>query len=1035
MQSSIANIKHLVKEKAQAFKLANKDESLKEYLERKFPDGKKQLCRFYIRGSCIFTAEQCHFAHGVLDLIFDKPDLELFKQRLQNIDPNEERKSQEERILEEFYTKKTRDQRRKEQPGLSVGASCQILYDYHFEMVKWGELEKPFTLEEVDSDLKIRTLIKDAFQRDLQQELTSFFFTIYGERFLPKTFIELCFLTIGWFPKFRKIVNSYCCYEIAHPLYGTVLAESPEDEEFEQLIEDCLIKILKKHNLLQQQIPIKSSVVLELYQKDLMKNDPFLPHYNYYMFRRNVQADDLLQEIQKNSTFIQKLQQEFGETLPPQIFEHEKDTNLQQRQKILEKYKSKELPDRKSQFCRFFLRGLCILDASECNYAHGVEDLAFQKVSIEEYDGKYCDGKREEEYKQWEKNWADILREKQPSLNLEFTYKILYSYQFKALEQQILDVQYKQEQIDEDDSVRHLLTVLLLVDLTKEFVDFLFKTYNRKFLRKSFIDKCVQSVGWLTNWGRITNDDFCYEAKDPKAGAVILKIPELEEFHHFIENCIVKIIKDNSLLNQLPISATTISKHFYKDLFPQDPLMPTLNVFFKKTRLGIDEYLISLHSNQQFLSKLMKECNVSEEYLKDLVLFDSTATELHNLMIKMKKVVSELIEKSRSGFILFSRFEEAVKKKCTKEITRFHQNATFLRKLMRGMALTSGVLIVELLSEDYLFSPTKLKNFDFETLSKKYLAKLNTKCKRKDTNSKSHSSHHYPLIIEQSPPSNDSDLDQEINLQKIKVVDDEPSLKEAKQHINQFDTLAIDLEGNLSKGGYIELVQVACGQRIFVFDVYKLKESPELSLVYAQTLDFIREFMQNEKICKVFHDCRKDSLALHYFANSCLANVFDVSAIHILIQHLTIYSAFKEDLFPSPQEESKNESENEKSQNEMFEKSIEILNFIDDIKAPGLNEVLKAYGASHGINHLKTEMKKKFEEMPREYFLKRPLNREYLIYSAKDVEDLVEVQKVMITKLSTLLQDLVNIQNPEVINILWKKACKTYSLHGCCSIS
>jgi len=335
-QSSIANIKHLVKEKAKAFKLDKKDESVKEYLEKRTDNKKKQLCRFYLRGSCIFTPEQCHFSHGVEDLIFEKPDLELFQEKLKNINPEQDRKSQEEHIIEEFFTKKTRDQRRKEQPALSVGVSSQILYEYHFEMVRWGELEKAFTPEEVDSDPKIRTLIKEAFQRDLQQELTQFFFAIYDVKFLPKSFVELCFLLVGWFPKFRKVINSYCCYEVMHPVYGPVLIETPDDEDFKELIEDCLIKILKKYNFLKQ-APIKSSVVLELYQKDLIKNDPFLPHYNLYLFRQTIQADDLLQSIQKSETFRQKLHKEFDlsldEILSLQLFEHEKDTNLQQREK------------------------------------------------------------------------------------------------------------------------------------------------------------------------------------------------------------------------------------------------------------------------------------------------------------------------------------------------------------------------------------------------------------------------------------------------------------------------------------------------------------------------------------------------------------------------------------------------------------------------------------------------------------------------------------------------------------------------------
>lgn len=39
-------------------------------------------------------------------------------------------------------------------------------------------------------------------------------------------------------------------------------------------------------------------------------------------------------------------------------------------------------------------------------------------------------------------------------------------------------------------------------------------------------------------------------------------------------------------------------------------------------------------------------------------------------------------------------------------------------------------------------------------------------------------------------------------------------------------------------------------------------------------------------VVKVFHDCRQDSLALHELLETCLANVFDTSAMEIAeIQH------------------------------------------------------------------------------------------------------------------------------------------------------
>jgi len=282
-------------------------------------------------------------------------------------------------------------------------------------------------------------------------------------------------------------------------------------------------------------------------------------------------------------------------------------------------------------------------------------------------------------------------------------------------------------------------------------------------------------------------------------------------------------------------------------------------------------------------------------------------------------------------------------------------------------------------------------------------------------------------------------LDNEIEAQKIKVIDNEEGLKEAKEAINKSKTVAVDLEGDLSKGGMIELIQIGTGGRIFIFDVYKTNR-PETHEFYLKMIGYLKEVLEDPRICKVFHDCRKDSLALHLFANTCPVNIFDVSATHTLIEHLETYSNFKDLIVPlitivqDKDEESKLEEQKPQKDSLTFEKGLEILTYLDDIKPPGLNEVLKAYGASHGINHLKAVMKKKFEEMPRGYFLKRPLDKEYLVYSAKDVEDLIEVKQNIQIRILQILNKMIDLDGEKgklLVELLWKKVSKTYIFFGC----
>lgn len=104
---------------------------------------------------------------------------------------------------------------------------------------------------------------------------------------------------------------------------------------------------------------------------------------------------------------------------------------------------------------------------------------------------------------------------------------------------------------------------------------------------------------------------------------------------------------------------------------------------------------------------------------------------------------------------------------------------------------------------------------------------------------------------------------------------------------------------------------------------------------------------------------------------------------------------------------------------------------LEEIKPPGLNDVLLGCGASHGANKLKNLMKKRFNEAPREYFLKRPIDLDFLVYSAKDVEDLVEVKSNLDKKLIEQLKEFVGGFEFEKEMLLAEKVSKTYSLFGC----
>lgn len=95
---------------------------------------------------------------------------------------------------------------------------------------------------------------------------------------------------------------------------------------------------------------------------------------------------------------------------------------------------------------------------------------------------------------------------------------------------------------------------------------------------------------------------------------------------------------------------------------------------------------------------------------------------------------------------------------------------------------------------------------------------------------------------------------------------------------------------------------------------------------------------------KIFHDCRRDAEAIHYLLGSCVKNVFDTSVIHNLILQLKQYAVIYS------------------STDDPQDRITQITKVLDDIRQPGLNDILSTYGAPHGVNELKETFHEKFNK-------------------------------------------------------------------------
>ncbi|GJQ15030.1 hypothetical protein GpartN1_g6821.t1 [Galdieria partita] len=161
------------------------------------------------------------------------------------------------------------------------------------------------------------------------------------------------------------------------------------------------------------------------------------------------------------------------------------------------------------------------------------------------------------------------------------------------------------------------------------------------------------------------------------------------------------------------------------------------------------------------------------------------------------------------------------------------------------------------------------------------------------------------------------------------------------------DTLAVDCEGaNLSRDGKLCLLQVSTGSKTYIFDVCALEE--ELFL------NGFKEILESERILKVFHDCRYDSDALWWLYGVRLRNVLDTQVAFRILREQQGYTR------------------------QLPVKFITLLKrFVNqEISTP--------------ILELKETFKIRFSQ-DRNFWLRRPIPEDALVYAAYDVKKLLEI--------------------------------------------
>lgn len=126
--------------------------------EKGMPPAKQSFCRFYLRGLCVMTAKNCHFAHGVWDLDY--------------------RPWQGEEVIYDYHKSKDEWQRN----TVKQSNVFQVLYDY--------QEEKVFTLHELNTQKPTRSMVRDRMHQQLFEEFMQLLEATYPGLPLTDSFLH-----------------------------------------------------------------------------------------------------------------------------------------------------------------------------------------------------------------------------------------------------------------------------------------------------------------------------------------------------------------------------------------------------------------------------------------------------------------------------------------------------------------------------------------------------------------------------------------------------------------------------------------------------------------------------------------------------------------------------------------------------------------------------------------------------------------------------------------------------------------------------
>ncbi|KAJ3411085.1 hypothetical protein HDV05_002755 [Chytridiales sp. JEL 0842] len=216
--------------------------------------------------------------------------------------------------------------------------------------------------------------------------------------------------------------------------------------------------------------------------------------------------------------------------------------------------------------------------------------------------------------------------------------------------------------------------------------------------------------------------------------------------------------------------------------------------------------------------------------------------------------------------------------------------------------------------------------------------------------------------------------------------------------------LAMDMEGDLSSMGHIDLLQIATATVIYLVDVFLLLRKDKQS-----TVNKLKRLLENPTILKVFHDGRADSEAAYALHGIQIHPILDTQLLYMELEDLQVQLAANNKLHRSTMPAPASSSGLTAAQ---IAAEANTLSSDNSRKfKPGLNKILERAGMP--INAFKNQVHRIMDSSPhgRALWQQRPMQDVLVSYAADDVRYLLQAKEHLMEEMQKVMRDLLGVKS------------------------